>query len=685
MTAVFFDAVFDGTEYGLKMRYVNAGLVDYIKTSPVVRGFFIGDKTHPYYSYWRFNKLLFDTNDILIPWIGGLAEASGYDFDVLQTELNNILCSAKDMPNAFAHGLTQTICPLAKSGDPLKASEFLVFGSQYHGSTLTLFRSMHGQWARQARGWYVSDTSLAMLTNNLMMQSGYTESQIFVKEGNFSLYDGVLSVDHDVPTLGLPDILLREQTEFNDKNKDFEIEDSINAQVQATVSAIKRTGIEFADIKSLLPTKKGMLLKHQREGVLFLTQRTGALLADEMGTGKTRTAIVASYIIKGFVNIQDSNRYTVIVAAPKAVIFKWRREILAVYPNESVHVLQAGQSLEAVAPNTNWIITNYEQLERMGDLANSAAVLLIDEAHKLKESMTLRTRIAFEIASRVPNRYLLTATPILNRESEMHSLLRLTGHSLGDLTLSDFETQFSGSPDFRKNLNKSIKEDWMLRRLQSKVLRGKIPGKRHDYQLVKMVKGQHKEYLLQLNEGTHSLTRLHHARRFLEEGKVSLAVKYLKSIPTDEKLIVFCEYVESVNMYSVALTSDSVKSVVVTGQCSDQARDKAIESFQTDDSVRSIVLTYATGAEGIDLWRGNHVFLALQPYVPATQSQAEDRANRLGQTRQVKIVVPIFQNTLDEQLRELLNFKSSIAREVIDPDEVERFNKSALIKAIARQ
>jgi len=72
-------------------------------------------------------------------------------------------------------------------------------------------------------------------------------------------------------------------------------------------------------------------------------------------------------------------------------------------------------------------------------------VMIIDEAHRLKEPTAAWTRHGFDIAAKIPNRYLLTGTPVLNRESELHTLLRLSGHPVGKLPLKEFCEQFAGS------------------------------------------------------------------------------------------------------------------------------------------------------------------------------------------------------------------------------------------------
>ncbi|MCX8516604.1 MAG: SNF2-related protein [Rhodoferax sp.] len=67
------------------------------------------------------------------------------------------------------------------------------------------------------------------------------------------------------------------------------------------------------------------------------------------------------------------------------------------------------------------------------------------------------------MATRIPRRYVITGTPLLSREVEMHTLLRMTGHPLGKLPLRDFSKRFAGTKEKRAELALQLK-GWMLRR-----------------------------------------------------------------------------------------------------------------------------------------------------------------------------------------------------------------------------
>ncbi len=82
--------------------------------------------------------------------------------------------------------------------------------------------------------------------------------------------------------------------------------------------------------------------------------------------------------------------------------------------------------------------------------------MVIDEAQRMKEPTAQCTRHGFDIAAQVPNRYLLTGTPVLNRETELHTLLRLSGHPIGQLPLKEFCDRFAGNPEFRQSLRAEL-------------------------------------------------------------------------------------------------------------------------------------------------------------------------------------------------------------------------------------
>lgn len=155
----------------------------------------------------------------------------------------------------------------------------------------------------------------------------------------------------------------------------------------------------------------------------------------------------------------------VLIVCPASLRLNWEREIRMVYPDARIGMV--GEDRMPTLQVCDWVIGNYE---RMGGLVRETgldfAVMAVDEAHYLKEYQSGRTRNVFLLGARIERCYVVTGTPLLNREVEMHTLLRITGHELGHLTLADFRKRFAGAPEKRAALAEAIK-GWMIRRSKS--------------------------------------------------------------------------------------------------------------------------------------------------------------------------------------------------------------------------
>lgn len=76
-------------------------------------------------------------------------------------------------------------------------------------------------------------------------------------------------------------------------------------------------------------------------------------------------------------------------------------------------------------------------------------------------------------------------------------------------------------------------------------------------------------------------------------------------------------------------------------------------------------MTVKAGGTGLTLTQANHVVLFDRPWNPAKESQAIDRAHRLGQQRTVTVHPLITENTLEDRVDELLKHKRALADAVL--------------------
>ncbi|MEZ4615859.1 MAG: DEAD/DEAH box helicase [Caldilineaceae bacterium] len=210
--------------------------------------------------------------------------------------------------------------------------------------------------------------------------------------------------------------------------------------------------------------------EHQIETALTALRDMGrALLADEVGLGKTIEAgiIMKELVLRGLVR-------SVLVLTPASLTEQWREELENKF-HESFTVMESPSEWHAVqeAEDGRWI-TSIDRAKRQQQsdalLAREYDLLVIDEAHKLKNRSTL----AWQFVNQIRKRYvlLLTATPIQNDLMELYSLITiLAPGQLG--TVRAFRRHFLEQADARQPKNtKSLRRllnDVMIRNRRSKV------------------------------------------------------------------------------------------------------------------------------------------------------------------------------------------------------------------------
>jgi len=418
------------------------------------------------------------------------------------------------------------------------------------------------------------------------------------------------------------------------------------------------------------------LYPYQSEGLHFLLARSTALLADDMGLGKTRQAIVGALALLEAEKDGDGHPFPrrVLIVCPASLKRNWEAELQAVgIPGTAIArveslaearavdrlAVQASDSAQApLHPEVpRFVIVNYELLRV---LEGDYLLAIFDEAHYLKEPGARRTQEAFRLAQRIPRRWLLTATPILNREEELWTLLRLGGHPMGALSLPAFRTLYADEAEQRALLGARLQE-WMLRRHKSEVL--SLPGKYHQTIPVDPDPDWLAAYQdIRDNDYLRAIEKIGRMRILLEQGKREAVLDLLESLQESAKALVFCQYRETVRWFAEQLGD---AAVTLTGALTGKARDRAIQRFQQEDSVRWMVATIDTAGVGLNLTAASYVFFVSRPWTPAAQDQAEDRAYRIGQNRRVEIYLPLIAGTIDSDIAALLDAKRAVSEGVL--------------------
>ncbi|TCJ20152.1 DEAD/DEAH box helicase [Parasulfuritortus cantonensis] len=411
------------------------------------------------------------------------------------------------------------------------------------------------------------------------------------------------------------------------------------------------------------------LYDFQVDGVRHLLGATSALLGDDMGLGKSRQAVVAAHLAAG--------EGRVLIVCPASLRINWEREILAVLPGQLV--AQVGEASPMDMTAARWHVCTYERLGRLvRDNTWRYVVMVVDEAHYLKEHDVNRTRNAFLMSQRIERRFLLTGTPVLNREGEIHTLLRISGHPVGLLPLPDFSRLYTGSQEARRRLGEQV-ASWMLRRKKD-VLKN-LPGKTYEVVYCEPPHGMERYRRILADPTMPALPKITALRQCLESLKIDYILERIRNLDQDDKVLVFCEYVATVDELVATLTAEGIGCVSLTGSDSTGKRQAAVDRFQGEAVARVFIGTSGAAGVGITLTAANVVMFAGLPWTPALKRQAEDRAWRNGQKRPVTVIIPLVPKTIDEDLYRLLEAKTGIENELIDASQDERAMMNAVMRS----
>lgn len=378
-----------------------------------------------------------------------------------------------------------------------------------------------------------------------------------------------------------------------------------------------------------------------------------ALLADQMGTGKSVQALMAC----------EDNPIIVCPAVAKGV---WANEVLK-WRDDLVPVILDGHGMFRFPVKNEAIIVNYDILPDKFDFPSNGRYNLIpDEAHMLKSgSKTNRTR-RFRALSRGVRKglgkvYGLTGSPILNHPLDMwHILVSLGLEKIAFGSFPNFKRLYNCERDGRGVLEwgmptpgvKTALATVMLRRLRKDVLK-ELPGKIHQDIPVKI---NRKTMLacdkalaalkergisfekavnrtIETEDGDIGFSEISNAEMLLAVAKIPAMLEVVEQFEqNDEPLIVFSAHtapIEALNKRKgwIGVTGSTVKG---------EDRFGIVERFQRGE-LRGLGFTIRSGGVALTMTRACHALFVDQDWVPEMNNQAEDRLDRFGQMRGVLI------------------------------------------------
>lgn len=449
---------------------------------------------------------------------------------------------------------------------------------------------------------------------------------------------------------------------------------------------------------------KQPLFPYQRVGVAHLLSAGRALLADDMGCGKTVQAIAACEVLRA-----RGEAKRVVIVTMASLKHQWAAEIARYAGARAVVVGGSGASrAEALASDAPYKILSYEltwrELTRLKDL--DADVLILDEAQRAKN---FRTKTATTLRA-IPSRFLfvLTGTPVENRLDDLYSLLQLVDPDvLGPLWRFnlDFHQQnpkgrilgCKNLGELRQRISKVV-----LRRRKEEVL-SQLPPLTEQTRYTPLSPAQRdleqsyraeaarlaaiaERRPLSLQEQKQLQAALLKARQACDalelcDPKVGKSASpkldefeaLVSEIATQgtTKILVFSEWKEMLKLASARLDKLGVGWSLLTGDVPPDKRPALLDRFRTD-AAHQVLLSSDAGGTGLNLQVASYVIHLDLPWNPAKLDQRTARAHRLGQTRGVSITYLCSEEGIERGIEGTLAGKRAVRSAALDPgSEVE--------------
>jgi len=423
------------------------------------------------------------------------------------------------------------------------------------------------------------------------------------------------------------------------------------------------------------------LFPYQRVGAVWLLTIEGGILSDEQGTGKTITSLAAA---------EMSGQSRGIVICSGAKVDDWVDHAKEWTSMSCVALTgTAGNRARILEQWTSGILVlNYKVAYLHQDelLRAKSGFVIIDEAHNIRNRKNETTGAIVRIAKKAKYRWPVTATISVNYTGDIWTLLNIVdperfgsywsfvyrfcdveeGHfglSVGDLR--DEETE---------NLTRLLSV-YTISRAKSG-----LPGRTrraHDHHL----EGEHRELyeafdrddevtfdgqVIRAETPVSKITRLRQLALhpglvfggYEGPSKLDSLVDVLEERPG--QAVVFMNFAELADLTVGHLLSLGITAVAMHSNLSKKMRDHNLSLFRSGDA-RVLAITHKTGGEGLNLTEADRVIFLDLAWHPAGNQHAQDRVYRIGQTKDVEVILIRSVDTIEGYIWEIVRNKERVS------------------------
>jgi SWI/SNF-related matrix-associated actin-dependent regulator 1 of chromatin subfamily A len=157
---------------------------------------------------------------------------------------------------------------------------------------------------------------------------------------------------------------------------------------------------------------------------------------------------------------------------------------------------------------------------------------------------------------------------------------------------------------------------------------------------------------------------------WMDSGKVDSMVKLVKGYKENgDRVLIFSQFALVLDILEAVLNTSQIHFTRIDGSTKIDDRQTLIDTFRDDESITVFLLTTKAGGTGINLMYANKVIIFDGSFNPQDDRQAENRAHRVGQIRDVEVVRLVTKGTVEEQIYALGQSKLVLDGRVSGDDE----------------
>ncbi|MBE6062093.1 MAG: ATP-dependent helicase [Clostridium butyricum] len=450
---------------------------------------------------------------------------------------------------------------------------------------------------------------------------------------------------------------------------------------------------------------KASLREYQKEGFQWFMNLKrfgfGGILCDEMGLGKTIQAIA-------FLLTQKDD--TSLIVCPTSLIYNWNEEIQKFAPDLKVGIIHgSNKNKDLILDNIkdyNIILTSYGTIRANSDIYNNIVFenIILDEGQNINNHKSQISNVVKKLNSK--NKFILTGTPIENNLDELWSLFDfiMPGYLF---TNKEFKERFVKNTQL-KELRVLI-SPYILRRTKADVI-NELPSKLEKVCKIENTVMQQRIYEGLINEIQRNAKKKDYGSLELfsyftklrqicidpsiilddydgGSGKINYVNNMVKKYILNHKILIFSQFTSALKKVGEMLEKEEIEYFYLDGKTNAKTRVSLVNEFNEAKHKNIFLISLKAGGTGLNLTSAD-IVIHLDPWWnPSTEEQANDRAHRIGQTKEVKVIKLVAKGTIEEKIISLQEDKknlisSILTNELKESNIIDKLSSDELLKIL---